>query len=469
MGWNTLHVVNPHPLLARHRRPGPHGLHAYFVHSFQLVPERRSAIVAETDYGGAGHGDGGHGQHGRHAVPPREEPDARPEADRQLPQVAALAIGCVSRTKTKPPPRRGRGPCVETKTRRSEREIVTLYVVARSRQQASASGSSGCSSGGAGGAGKAITLESSPISIAGAPLAEPAQRRVGQHRIVLHGLDQQAVVGLEQAESCASMLLLARLRPDVPGLLERARPGLAERHDLLRQHVLVAVGVGEVVGDDEGAHGDVSLAGASRGETLRLTPDCASFAAAERNENMPRITRPCPAFVLIPFLRCSRALRRQSGLRLPSSNRASWSGWAAARNAPVRAEIHPVGERWDSAPRTAPRPWRARRQSAPPPRSRRAGAGRSHSGARGRDGGCRASARSRCRRHPPRSADGARRAAAGDLRNAKAMTNRRRHTLYRAGLDFAGRDFSIGSNVSDLMTVVAPHHATEPVHLKRAP
>ena len=51
MGWNTLHVINPHPLLAG-IPTGPDGLHAYFVHSFQLVPESRSAIVAETDYGG---------------------------------------------------------------------------------------------------------------------------------------------------------------------------------------------------------------------------------------------------------------------------------------------------------------------------------------------------------------------------------------------------------------------------------
>ena len=37
MGWNTLDVVNPHPLLAG-IATGPDGLHAYFVHSFHLVP-----------------------------------------------------------------------------------------------------------------------------------------------------------------------------------------------------------------------------------------------------------------------------------------------------------------------------------------------------------------------------------------------------------------------------------------------
>jgi imidazole glycerol-phosphate synthase subunit HisH len=52
MGWNTLNVVTPHALLDD-IKTGPQGLHAYFVHSYQLVPESPSAIVAETDYGGA--------------------------------------------------------------------------------------------------------------------------------------------------------------------------------------------------------------------------------------------------------------------------------------------------------------------------------------------------------------------------------------------------------------------------------
>jgi imidazole glycerol-phosphate synthase subunit HisH len=51
MGWNTLHVVNKHALLSD-IRTGAEGLHAYFVHSYQLVPEARAAVVAETDYGG---------------------------------------------------------------------------------------------------------------------------------------------------------------------------------------------------------------------------------------------------------------------------------------------------------------------------------------------------------------------------------------------------------------------------------
>lgn len=51
MGWNTLQVINAHPLLAD-IRTGPDGLHAYFVHSYQMLPEDRTNVVAETDYGG---------------------------------------------------------------------------------------------------------------------------------------------------------------------------------------------------------------------------------------------------------------------------------------------------------------------------------------------------------------------------------------------------------------------------------
>ena len=32
---------------------GPQGLHAYFVHSYQLNPARRDDLVADADYGGA--------------------------------------------------------------------------------------------------------------------------------------------------------------------------------------------------------------------------------------------------------------------------------------------------------------------------------------------------------------------------------------------------------------------------------
>jgi glutamine amidotransferase len=51
MGWNTLNIVNAHALL-NDIPTGPDGWHAYFVHSFGLVPKERRVVVAETDYGG---------------------------------------------------------------------------------------------------------------------------------------------------------------------------------------------------------------------------------------------------------------------------------------------------------------------------------------------------------------------------------------------------------------------------------
>jgi glutamine amidotransferase len=52
MGWNTLDVKKPHALLDG-ISVGSDGLHAYFVHSFELRPERAADLVAQTDYGGA--------------------------------------------------------------------------------------------------------------------------------------------------------------------------------------------------------------------------------------------------------------------------------------------------------------------------------------------------------------------------------------------------------------------------------
>jgi glutamine amidotransferase len=51
MGWNTLNVIKPHPLLDG-IPVGPQGLHGYFVHSFHLNPSERSDLVAQADYGG---------------------------------------------------------------------------------------------------------------------------------------------------------------------------------------------------------------------------------------------------------------------------------------------------------------------------------------------------------------------------------------------------------------------------------
>ncbi|WP_062209123.1 imidazole glycerol phosphate synthase subunit HisH [Aureimonas sp. AU12] len=51
IGWNTIHVKRPHPLLAG-IETGEAGLHAYFVHSYHLVPRIETEVVATADYGG---------------------------------------------------------------------------------------------------------------------------------------------------------------------------------------------------------------------------------------------------------------------------------------------------------------------------------------------------------------------------------------------------------------------------------
>jgi imidazole glycerol-phosphate synthase subunit HisH len=51
MGWNTLDIKRPHPLLDDITL-GLDGLHGYFVHSYELRPAQRADLIAETDYGG---------------------------------------------------------------------------------------------------------------------------------------------------------------------------------------------------------------------------------------------------------------------------------------------------------------------------------------------------------------------------------------------------------------------------------
>src|SRR5512140_1525129 len=51
MGWNTLSMLKTHPLL-EDIPLGPDGLHAYFVHSYELKTAQRSDLVAQADYGG---------------------------------------------------------------------------------------------------------------------------------------------------------------------------------------------------------------------------------------------------------------------------------------------------------------------------------------------------------------------------------------------------------------------------------
>jgi glutamine amidotransferase len=51
MGWNTLDILRPHPLL-QGIATGDAGLHAYFVHSFQFIPTDPAHVIAQTQYGG---------------------------------------------------------------------------------------------------------------------------------------------------------------------------------------------------------------------------------------------------------------------------------------------------------------------------------------------------------------------------------------------------------------------------------
>ena len=52
MGWNTIRPYGQHALLDG-ILTGDQGLHAYFVHSFHLVPTLPEDMVATADYGGA--------------------------------------------------------------------------------------------------------------------------------------------------------------------------------------------------------------------------------------------------------------------------------------------------------------------------------------------------------------------------------------------------------------------------------
>jgi glutamine amidotransferase len=51
MGWNTLDMLRQHPLFDG-IPTGPDGLHAYFVHSYELKAANRDDLVAQADYGG---------------------------------------------------------------------------------------------------------------------------------------------------------------------------------------------------------------------------------------------------------------------------------------------------------------------------------------------------------------------------------------------------------------------------------
>ena len=48
MGWNELNIDQPHPVL----EGITHRDHAYFVHSYHLVPENHDHVLAHANYGG---------------------------------------------------------------------------------------------------------------------------------------------------------------------------------------------------------------------------------------------------------------------------------------------------------------------------------------------------------------------------------------------------------------------------------
>lgn len=51
MGWNTIDICKPHPVL-ENIKTGNDGLHAYFVHSYHLIPQHEDDVLATADYGG---------------------------------------------------------------------------------------------------------------------------------------------------------------------------------------------------------------------------------------------------------------------------------------------------------------------------------------------------------------------------------------------------------------------------------
>lgn len=51
IGWNTLDLKSAHPLFDG-IPTGSDGLHAYFVHSYQLAANNTDDVIATTDYGG---------------------------------------------------------------------------------------------------------------------------------------------------------------------------------------------------------------------------------------------------------------------------------------------------------------------------------------------------------------------------------------------------------------------------------
>ena len=69
---------------------GQDGLHAYFVHSYQLRPQDGADLVAQAEYGGPITAVVGARQRGWHAVSSGKEPETWACVDREFPEMEAL-------------------------------------------------------------------------------------------------------------------------------------------------------------------------------------------------------------------------------------------------------------------------------------------------------------------------------------------------------------------------------------------
>ena len=84
MGWNTLRIAREHALFDG-IATGEGGLNAYFVHSYHLVPPRPRRPHRQHRLWRRDHCVRRERKHGRQPIPPREEPETGPRADRQFP------------------------------------------------------------------------------------------------------------------------------------------------------------------------------------------------------------------------------------------------------------------------------------------------------------------------------------------------------------------------------------------------
>jgi imidazole glycerol phosphate synthase glutamine amidotransferase subunit len=182
MGWNTLDRAAAHPLLAG-IPTGPQGLHAYFVHSYQLVPADREVVVAETEYGG--------------------------------PVTAIVAQGNIAGTQFHP-----------EKSQTLGLRLLSNFL--------GGVPDSGCR-------GLVRMREQDDVAgiLARQATLEPAHGRVQRRHLVADVVKDQPVLRLEKRGKLGADLILARRGADVPGVVEGARPGLSQAHDGRRQGVLV--------------------------------------------------------------------------------------------------------------------------------------------------------------------------------------------------------------------------------------